>query len=441
MTDIAIRVTNLSKCYEIYASPRDRLKQFVVPTLCRVFPPLRKFFSTSILNPVFYREFWALKDISFEIKKGEVFGIVGRNGAGKSTLLQILCGTLTPSSGSVEVYGRVAALLELGAGFNPEFTGRENVYMNASVLGLSNEEIDARFDEIVSFADIGFFIDQPVKTYSSGMFVRLAFSIATSVDPDILVIDEALSVGDGEFSRKSFDRIMELKKRGTTILFCSHALYQTEMFCDRVMWLDHGSCMMLASASTVVSHYSAALSGADSPVSLVKVGEEQNLSPGPVVPAAPTGQARFTSIKVMMDGISGGKLKGRSSESELVIRLEFVCDPNLPVPAVGVTLDYGSLLAVTCVSSHTDQILFKLDNQGHGVAELSFPKLALRKGKYLIGVYLACENALHFYDTSIGVAEIEMEDTCPEPGLVTIPHHWCCIESGAVQDVDLLIKK
>ena len=191
--DIAIRVKGLSKCYGIYASPRERLKQFILPRLQRLVGQAPK---------QYFHEFWALKDVSFEIKKGETVGIIGRNGSGKSTLLQMICGTLHPTSGSIQTNGRIAALLELGSGFNPEFTGRENVYMNASVLGLSNEEINERFNDIVTFADIGDFIDQPVKTYSSGMMVRLAFAVIAHVDADILVIDEALAVGDAFFVQK-----------------------------------------------------------------------------------------------------------------------------------------------------------------------------------------------------------------------------------------------
>ena len=195
MTDIAIKVQNLSKCYHIYDSPRDRLKQFIAPRLQRL---------TWQTPKQYFREFWAVKDVSFEIKKGETVGIIGRNGSGKSTLLQMICGTLNPSHGSIETNGRIAALLELGSGFNPEFTGRENVYMNASVLGLSNKEIDERFDDIVAFADIGEFVEQPVKTYSSGMMVRLAFAVIAHVDADILIIDEALAVGDAFFTFEGF---------------------------------------------------------------------------------------------------------------------------------------------------------------------------------------------------------------------------------------------
>ena len=198
MTNIAIRVSNLSKCYQIYSQPQDRLKQ-------TVYPRLRNFAGKPPKN--YYREFWALKDVSFEIKKGETVGIVGLNGAGKSTLLQIISGTLTPTSGEVGISGRVAAMLELGSGFNLEFTGKENVFMYAAVLGLTHEEIEERFSAIVEFADIGEFLDQPVKTYSSGMYARLAFSVAINVEPSILIVDEALSVGDIRFQQKCFRKL------------------------------------------------------------------------------------------------------------------------------------------------------------------------------------------------------------------------------------------
>lgn len=203
----------------------------------------------------YYREFWALKNVSFEIKKGETVGIIGRNGSGKSTLLQIICGTLYPTSGSIQTNGRVAALLELGTGFNPEFTGRENVHMNASVLGLSNQEIDARFDAIADFADIGNFIEQPVKTYSSGMIVRLAFSVAINVDPDILVIDEALSVGDEFFQRKCFSKIETLKNKGVTILFVSHSGSTIVELCNHAILMDDGERLLTGVPKQVVGRY------------------------------------------------------------------------------------------------------------------------------------------------------------------------------------------
>ncbi|UAN01293.1 ABC transporter ATP-binding protein [Achromobacter mucicolens] len=226
-----IRVDRLSKCYQIYDRPHDRLKQFVAPRLRSMLgrPPVN-----------YFREFWALRDVSFNVGRGETVGIIGRNGSGKSTLLQMICGTLMPTSGTVETQGRVAALLELGAGFNPEFTGRENVFLNAMVLGLSQPEIEARFDEIAAFADIGQFIEQPVKHYSSGMYARLAFAVAINVDPDILVVDEALAVGDEPFQRKCFARIDAIKNRGATILFVSHSGAAIINLCDRAVLLNAG---------------------------------------------------------------------------------------------------------------------------------------------------------------------------------------------------------
>lgn len=246
MTDIAIRVQNLSKCYQIYATPRDRLKQFVLP-------PFRQMLGQSAIQ--YYNEFWALKDVSFEVKKGETVGIIGRNGSGKSTLLQMICGTLNPTSGTIRTNGRIAALLELGSGFNPEFTGRENVYMNATVLGLSNEEIAARFDDIVNFADIGDFIEQPVKTYSSGMMVRLAFAVAINVDPEILIVDEALSVGDELFQRKCFSRIEAIRAQGATILFVSHAGGTIVELCDQAVLMDAGEKLTIGLPKQIVGRY------------------------------------------------------------------------------------------------------------------------------------------------------------------------------------------
>lgn len=274
MNDVAIRVLNLSKCYQIYDAPRDRLKQFVVPKLCRAFPPLRKVFPTPrplsslspqptpqgaptphSLLPTYYREFWALKDVSFEIIKGESVAIIGRNGSGKSTLLQMICGTLSATNGAVETNGRIAALLELGAGFNPEFSGRENVYLNGALVGLSKEEIDNKFDDIAAFADIGQFIQQPIKTYSSGMVVRLAFSIQAQLDPDILIIDEALSVGDFFFQQKCFKHIRYLREKGTTLLFVSHDMGTVRDLCARTIYLHTGKSIYVGDTDHALKLY------------------------------------------------------------------------------------------------------------------------------------------------------------------------------------------
>ncbi len=271
--DIAIRITNISKCYEIYESPRDRLKQFIMPRLQRRFGAAVK---------KYFREFWALRDVSFEVKKGETYAVVGRNGSGKSTLLQIICGTLTPTSGSIQTSGRVAALLELGSGFNPEFTGRENVYMNASVLGLSNEEIDARFDTIVEFADIGDFIEQPVKTYSSGMMVRLAFAVIAHVDADILVIDEALSVGDVFFTQKCMRFLRGFMANGT-VLFVSHDTGAVVNLCSKAVLLQKGQIILQGIPKDIVTHYMASLYAANQDVKGIDVEKMSGNVPKPVV--------------------------------------------------------------------------------------------------------------------------------------------------------------
>ena len=245
---LAIRVRGLSKCYQIYARPEDRLKQALLPRAQRLLGRQGR---------RYFREFWALRDVSFDVRRGETLGVIGRNGSGKSTLLQIICGTLTPTAGEVEVQGRVAALLELGSGFNPEFTGRENVYMNGAVLGLSREQIDARFDDIVAFADIGDFIGQPVKTYSSGMYVRLAFAVIAHADADILVIDEALSVGDVFFGQKCMRFLRRFQETGT-VIFVSHDAAAVVGLCDRAIMLDHGALSMEGDAKAVSEAYHAA---------------------------------------------------------------------------------------------------------------------------------------------------------------------------------------
>ena len=239
---IVISVKNISKVFRLYQKPQDRLKQMILPKFGRP-------------ESAYFKSFTALNSVNLTLGRGETVGIVGRNGSGKSTLLQIICGTLTPTEGKVEVTGRIAALLELGAGFNPDFTGRENVYLNGAIIGLSREEIDARFEQIERFADIGQFIDQPTKSYSSGMYVRLAFSVAIHSDPDVLIIDEALSVGDDAFQRKCFARIEDMQSRGTTILFVSHSAQAVTELCDRAVLLDGGEVLMMSTPKEVIGQY------------------------------------------------------------------------------------------------------------------------------------------------------------------------------------------
>lgn len=234
-----IEVEGVGKYYRLYDRPADRLKALLLARFGKRYG----------------RKFWAVRGVSLQVGRGEAVGIVGRNGSGKSTLLQMIAGTLRPSTGTVRTRGRIAALLELGSGFNPEFTGRENVYLNASILGMSRAEVDKRLDDILSFADIGAFVDQPVKTYSSGMFVRLAFAVAVNVDPEVLIVDEALSVGDVNFQAKCFRRIREFRERGVSILLVTHDMSALTRFCDRAIVLDHGRVRGSGSAKEMVDLY------------------------------------------------------------------------------------------------------------------------------------------------------------------------------------------
>jgi len=244
--EVRIQVEGLSKRYEMYAQPSDRLKQMIFPRVQR---------AARRVPRAYFKDFWALRDVTFNVRHGETVGIVGRNGSGKSTLLQMICGTLSPTLGSVNVDGRISALLELGAGFNPEFTGRENVMLSGLVYGIAEDEIRRRFDEILDFSGIGEFIDQPVKTYSSGMYVRLAFAVAINVSPDLLVVDEALAVGDEAFQRKCLARIDAIRDSGATVLFVSHSAGTVIELCDRAILLDQGELLMEGTPKVVVTAY------------------------------------------------------------------------------------------------------------------------------------------------------------------------------------------
>lgn len=282
-SDPMIQVRGVGKIFPVYQKAHHRLMQML---------------SASERKARWFHEFHALDGVSFSVGRGESVGIVGRNGSGKSTLLQIICGTLAATTGDAVVNGRVAALLELGAGFNPEFTGRENVFVYGSVLGLSRREVEERFEKITDFADIGPFIDQPVKTYSSGMFVRLAFAVAINVTPDVLVVDEALAVGDAKFQAKCFARLRELRESGTSILFVSHSTEQIVTHCDRAILLDGGRLLMDGAPKMVVNHYLDLLFGVNHPDSLFTVADDADPT------ASSVGDAFLARLKTGEDPFS-----------------------------------------------------------------------------------------------------------------------------------------
>lgn len=321
---------NVSKSYPVYRDPKDRLKELV-----------------TFNRYSFHDDFWALQEVTFQISRGETFCIIGENGSGKSTLLQIVAGILAVTDGSATVTGRVAALLELGSGFNPEFTGRENVYLNASILGLSRKEIDNRYGEIAAFAEIGEFIDQPVKTYSSGMTVRLAFAVAIHVDPEILLVDEALAVGDIYFRQRCMRKVHELRSSGVTILFVSHSMGDVKAIGDRCMWLDRGRVRELGPTDAVVSKYLAAMSEKDSaylasPTATVQVASSPG-APPEVLKKIPNIDHRHGDGRAEVTGIGifdsfGREMPMLSPDTRIIIRISAKANADLALPNVGFML-------------------------------------------------------------------------------------------------------
>ncbi len=322
----------VSKCYPVYANPTDRLKELA-----------------TFNRASFHKDFWALKDITFSVERGETFCVIGENGSGKSTLLQLVAGILHPTGGEVAVQGRVAALLELGSGFNPEFSGRDNVYLNASILGLSTKEIDARYKDIAAFAEIGSFIDQPVKTYSSGMSVRLAFAVAIHVDPEILLVDEALAVGDIYFRQRCMRKVHELRSRGVTILFVSHAIGDVKAIGDRCLWLDKGRVREMGDTESVVVKYLAAMTVKDSaylehthapaPNTITAAYE----APPEILTRIPNVDYRHGDGKAEVIGIGifdpyGRELRLLEPATRIVVRISVRANQHVPLPNVGFML-------------------------------------------------------------------------------------------------------
>jgi lipopolysaccharide transport system ATP-binding protein len=389
-SDIALRASGLSKCYHIYDQPRDRLLQMLFRGRHR-----------------FYREFWALKDVSFEVPKGEVVGIIGRNGSGKSTLLQVICGTVAPTSGQVHLQGRVAALLELGSGFNPEFTGLENVFLNANLLGLTRAEVEERLDEILAFADIGEFVHQPVKTYSSGMYLRLAFAVSASVNPDVMIVDETLAVGDVLFQAKCFRRFDSLVSSGTTILFVSHSTEQIVQHCSRAILMDGGKILAEGLPRTITNRYLDTLFGStrkeDEPDPMPRIEQPRFASLESVFEERPgynkheyrwgDSTARIRDFTLTTGDDIGHRTQFRSGDRLVVtVRVEFLNHCSAPI--FGLTI--RTVEGVTVYGSNSRDVeggpLLYSVADGESVQVMFTVTLALNSGDYLLSVGVAEDN-------------------------------------------------
>lgn len=359
MSNIAIEVESLNKVYKLYNKPIDRMKE-----------------SLSLTKKKYSRDHYALKNINFKVEKGEILGIIGTNGSGKSTLLKIITGVLSASSGEVVVNGQVSALLELGAGFNQEYTGMENIYLNGTMIGISKEEIEKRIPQILEFADIGEFIYQPVKTYSSGMFARLAFSVAISANPDILIVDEVLAVGDTKFQVKCLDKIKQLQKNGTTILYVSHDIYSMRNFCNRVMWLSKGKFKMIGQAEDIIQKYKATLTDN------TMIHEQDDV------------HSDIINIKnIYLNDSSESKHELLVGE-KLNIKLEYELYEDLNKLVVGIALLDIEGKYIIGVNTKVDKFEFKVYKDIINEIELTYPSLTLLPGTYYIRIAIFEANGI-----------------------------------------------
>ena len=387
--EVAVRFDRVVKDFNVFSSPRQRLASLLG------------------LGGKEVQRFRALDEVTFQVGKGETMGIIGRNGAGKSTLLQILCGTLSPTSGHVHIQGRFAALLELGAGFNPDFTGRENVYLNASLLGLSRAEIDERFDDIRAFADIGEFFDRPVKTYSSGMYVRLAFSVAVHTEPEVLIVDEALSVGDIRFQMKCLERIERLRERGTTILFVSHSLEQIKRFCQSAVWMEGGRVKMRGEASFVADRFR------DSELGLAQEAVVTTAENSPFARAIP---AHIDRVQISHEY--------REPFEPLTVRVDYtVSDETIRGFLIGVAIKTLDGLHVFGPNTYLERIEIPSSKGNHSL-EYHIPSLPLLNGTYRVDVGLFTDKGLVCLDYLTEVGRFVVSAPYFSEGLVYIQHEW-----------------
>jgi ABC-type polysaccharide/polyol phosphate transport system ATPase subunit len=390
--DIAVRAVNVSKNYDVYRRPIDRVIEF---------------FTRRSRHDVFP----ALEGVSFEVEKGETIGIVGQNGAGKSTLLKLLCGVTRASFGTLETHGTIASILELGTGFHPEFSGRDNAALNAAILGLSASEVRERLPAILEFSELGSFLDRPVKTYSSGMYMRLAFSVAVNVDPDILVIDEALAVGDGHFQKKCIEKIREFQQEGKTILFCSHSLYYISSICSRALWLDQGRAMRYGPSLDVVHEYE----------TFLRERDRERPASSPEVSEAGT-PVRLREI-VVCD--AAGLPRDHFARGEDVhVRLRIESDvPKQPVHVlVGIHREADDLQCFT-VGTHADG-LAPLSGRTEYEMTVRLLDLPLLRGEYSIIAYVGDEHAITVFDRRDVRPAFSMTGDRFEVGMISVDHRW-----------------
>ncbi|MFL6202083.1 MAG: ABC transporter ATP-binding protein [Thermoanaerobaculia bacterium] len=389
----AVEAAGLTKVYRVYASPWDRLRE-------------------ALFRRSRHREFRALEDVSFSIPRGEGLAIVGENGAGKSTLLKILAGITTPSAGTFGVQGKIASILELGSGFHPEFTGRQNIVLNAAMLGLGEEELRRKMPDIVAFSELGEFIDQPVKTYSTGMAMRLGFSIATQVEPDVLIIDEALSVGDGYFQKKCMDRLLLFVDGGGTLLFCSHAMYYVSSFCQRALWLRGGRAQALGPVSEVIREYENFLVAKS--VAAHEAEPERAVDSGAGTTFRP---ARITSFR--LNEQEPMYTSGQPWELEIEWEAE---DAGVPFH-LGVGINRSDEVEVCSFATHLDGLPAWTGERRYA-ARLRIPELPLVKGEFTVYIFLLDGEGLHIYDQRRIPRAFTVHSPTYAFGLIRADHAW-----------------
>ncbi|MFP3939304.1 MAG: ABC transporter ATP-binding protein [Thermoanaerobaculia bacterium] len=426
VSDAAVTARDLSKVYRVYDTPWDRIWE-------------------AALRRPRHRDFVAVDGVSFELPKGEGLGLIGQNGAGKSTLLKMLAGIVAPTSGALHVGGKVASILELGSGFHPEFTGRQNIVLNAAMLGLSELEVREKTPQIIEFSELGDFIDQPVKTYSTGMSMRLGFAIATQVDPDVLIIDEALSVGDGYFQKKCMDRLQRFLAAGGTLLFCSHAMYYVSAFCRRAIWLRRGRTAALGPTDDVIREYEGFLleksRAAGRPATAGAGGAEE---PEKQLPGAPADAGGPKTARIVDVRLTPAPEDGEASGAQLPpgspLTVEIAWESASPDPefqlGVGLNRADDDLELASFSSLHDGQSPWTGATTHR--ARLELPELPLVKGEFTLYVYLLDEAGLHIHDRRILPRAFRIAATGYRFGVVRIPHTWRRDEGAAAEPAGLV---